>query len=124
MTLLRFCAVGILNTLVGLTLIFLLMRFIGFNYVIANAAGYAIGFVMSFFLNRAWTFQHKGSIAHSAMLWMVVVGFAYASNLAVIVVAHSDFGVNQYAAQVLGVATYTALSFLGGRYYVFQAADV
>lgn len=59
MAFIRFCSVGVLNTLIGLAIIFGLMRFGGVQYVLANAIGYAIGMMLSFALNRSWTFAHK-----------------------------------------------------------------
>jgi putative flippase GtrA len=53
MSFLRFSAVGVINTLLGLTVIFALMRFGGVQYIVANAMGYAIGTVVSFVLNRS-----------------------------------------------------------------------
>ena len=53
---LRYSLVGLLNTALGLLVIWGLML-AGFGPYSANVAGYAVGLVLSFFLNRAWTFH-------------------------------------------------------------------
>lgn len=120
MAFLRFCSVGVLNTLVGFAIIFGLMRFGGVQYLLANAAGYAVGMVLSFTLNRSWTFAHKGPILHSALQWTLVIAVAYAANISVVFAAHEYFGIDRYLSQAFGVFAYTGLSFLGGRYFAFS----
>jgi putative flippase GtrA len=58
-TLWRFAVVGAVNTFVGLAFIYS-ARAMGLGEVSANATGYAIGLVLSFGLNRFWTFRHRG----------------------------------------------------------------
>lgn len=120
MAFIRFCAVGVLNTLIGLAVIFGLMRFGGVQYVLANAAGYAVGTLLSFVLNRSWTFAHKGPILHSALQWALVIAVAYAANVSVVVASHEHFGIDRYLSQAFGILAYTGLSFLGGRFYAFS----
>ena len=91
MSFLRFCAVGVLNPLVGLPSFFALMRFGGVQYVVANAVGYAVGITISFLLNRSWTFYHKGPLLRSAARWTLVVAIAYAANAFVLIVSHGIF---------------------------------
>ena len=121
MAFLRFCSVGVLNTLVGFAIIFGLMRFGGVQYLLANATGYASGMVLSFTLNRSWTFAHKGPILHSALQWTLVIAVAYAANISVVFAAHEYFGeLTAIFHRRLGVLAYTGLSFLGGRYFAFS----
>ena len=119
MTILRFSAVGVINTLLGLTVIFALMRFGGVQYVVANAVGYAVGTLASFVLNRSWTFHHRGPVLSSAVRWVLVITLAYAANVSVVIASHEYFGIGRYYAQGLGVLAYTCLSYLGGRFYAF-----
>ena len=120
MAFIRFCSVGVLNTLIGLAIIFGLMRFGGVQYVLANAIGYAVGMALSFALNRSWTFAHNGPILHSALQWALVIAVAYAVNISLVVAVHEYFGVDRYLSQAFGVLAYTGLSFLGGRFYAFS----
>jgi putative flippase GtrA len=118
--LVRFGLVGVLNTLSGLFIIIALMRSAGVDYLLANAVGYACGITLSFFINRSWTFRHKGSMFQSAIQWGKVTAMAYVVNLGVVVLAHEYFGIEPYASQLLGLVAYSLLSYLGGKYYAFH----
>lgn len=119
---LRFSAVGIINTCVGLAIIFALMRAGNANYIVANAIGYLIGFFISFSLNRSWTFDYRGPVLQSAIQWLLLVCTAYVINISIVIVAHEYININQYISQLMGVAAYTVTTFFGGRYYVFSEA--
>jgi putative flippase GtrA len=57
----RFGAVGLVNTTVGLSAIYAFQIFFNAGPIIANMSGYAIGIVFSFILNRNWTFGQGNS---------------------------------------------------------------
>ena len=116
---LKFSAVGILNTVLGLSCIYLAMYVAGMNYILANGIGYSFGFAMSFLLNGTWTFRHKGPYGPSLVRWLMVTSTAYGLNLAVIIASRRWGEVDSYLAQIFGVAVYAAVSFFGGRHFAF-----
>ena len=119
MSFLRFSAVGVINTALGLAIIFALMRFGGVQYIVANAVGYAVGTVVSFVLNRSWTFYHKGPVLGSAVRWVLVIAIAYGANVCAVILSHEYFGIDRYISQGLGMVAYTGLSYIGGRFFAF-----
>ncbi len=119
--LIRFLLVGLVNTGFGLAIIWSAMRFLGAGPGLANLIGYALGLILSFALNRAYTFAHEGEVSRSFPRWLAVAGVAYLANLAVVLFAHHVLGVDAYLAQPLGIPAYTLISFLGGRHFVFAA---
>lgn len=121
MQLVRFLLVGGLNTAFGLSAIYALM-WLGADYRLANAAGFALGCVLSFVLNKSWTFRHDGHWRDSFLRWLVVVAGGYALNLLAVVALHDGVGVNPYLAQLGGMAAYTGATFLGGRSFAFASA--
>lgn len=116
---LRYCVVGGINTLVGYSSIFFAMSVLRFGNVAANLCGYVIGFVISYFLNKLWTFECRGRAFDSLFCYAVVLVVSYACNVAVLLVACDLLATNVYVAQLLGVVTYSALAFLGSRYFAF-----
>lgn len=56
----RFVVVGLLNTAVGLGVIYGCKFFLEFGNVLANVVGYACGITVSFLLNSSWTFEYRG----------------------------------------------------------------
>ncbi len=119
----RFLIVGVFNTGVGISVIFACKYFLGVADVPANATGYAVGVVVSFLLNRRFTFVHRGSPWIAFARFLVTVGFAYLVNLATVLAAIEWFGINHYVAHLLGVAPYTASTYLLSRYFVFTEPD-
>lgn len=58
-TVIKFLMVGVLNTLVGAGTMFLLYNLAGWTYWLSSAANYVVGGIVSFFLNKYFTFQNK-----------------------------------------------------------------
>jgi len=117
-TIIRFVLVGMVNTLVGLTVIYAAKWFLGAGDVVANASGYCIGLLVSFTLNRSWTFAHIGPAGRAFVTFLGVQGVAYGLNL-LCVMGLITYGVDSYLAQAMGIPPYTIVSYLGSRYLAF-----
>jgi putative flippase GtrA len=116
---LRFAAVGVVNTLVGLAAIYACLAWLSLGDAAANFFGYCIGWLVSFFLNRRFTFRHRGSVGSSLLRFILVSAIAYAANLGMMLFTHRSLGINVYVAQLFGVVTYTLVAFFGSYYYAF-----
>ena len=89
-TFFRFLAVGVVNTLVGYGVMFGLYNLAGLHawgeagYWISSAANYLVGSVVSFFLNKHFTFrnQEKGAgvvlrfVVNISVCWLLAYGLA------------------------------------------------
>lgn len=118
--LLRFATVGVLNTLLGYAVIFLCMYVLGLGAVTSNVAGYAVGLLVSFVLNRTFTFRSTSAALPEALRFLVIFVLAYLANLGVLVVLTRQLHVHEGLSQVLAGAVYFMLSFALSRYYVFK----
>lgn len=68
----RFCVVGGINTLLDFSLLFLFVN-LGLNKIPANYLSTGISFIVSFFLNRSYTFKkHDSNIKKQFILFTVV----------------------------------------------------
>ena len=56
-TTIKFILVGIVNTIVGTGVMFFLYNFCSVNYWIASASNYIVGSIVSYFLNKYFTFK-------------------------------------------------------------------
>lgn len=121
-SILKYLLVGGLNTLFGLTMIFL-AKFFGADDVLANLFGYSCGLLLSFKLNSDWTFRYAGNLLPAFYKFIVVVIFAYLLNLTIVLVVLNYFEINSYAAQATGIIPYTIASYLGSKYYAFTSID-
>ena len=118
----RFLIVGVLNTIVGLSVIFACKAFAGFGDALANATGYAVGLAVSFVLNRSWTFDFTGRSARALLRFLLVFAVAYALNLLTVLALIRYAGMPSYLAHVLGIVPYTTFSFLANHFFVFREA--
>jgi len=118
-SLIRFVLVGVANTVCGLGIIYAAKYFGHVDDVPANVLGYAVGVVLSFTLNKRWTFRHRGPAAQAFARFVIVMGTAYVLNL-LTVLAALKLGVNGYVAQAIGVVPYTAFGYLASRNIAFR----
>jgi len=117
-TLARFGVVGIINTMAGLTIIFVAKWLGGLGDVMANLVGYGVGVMISFVLNRQWTFGHVGPRGAAFVRFVLVLTVAYMLNLLTVLGAIS-VGINGYMAQAMGIIPYFAFSYLASKHLVF-----
>lgn len=118
---LRFLAVGLANTTIGLLAIYFFLYFFDTGPGTANAIGYAIGLIVSFGLNRVWTFRDRRSIREVLPRYIAVAAVCYLMNLSVVLIGTSVYSINKYWVQLLGIGIYTTTMFWGCRTLVFRA---
>jgi putative flippase GtrA len=101
----RFLLTGIANSVVGWAVIFGGL-WIGMSGLAANAAGYAVGIVVSFMLHRHYVFGVKEAVtSREVATFLIVVGIAYTSNATVLMIAQSMLGPANPLAQLPAIAT-------------------
>ncbi|MBQ3731257.1 MAG: GtrA family protein [Muribaculaceae bacterium] len=71
--LLKYCVIGVLNTLITLVVFYLLNTRLGLSYGISNVVGYIFGVINSFLWNRNWVFKTKNDFKRELALF--VIGF-------------------------------------------------
>lgn len=124
--LVKFICVGICNTLIGSAVMFGLYNLCGVSYWISSAANYIVGSVFSYFLNKHFTFRHRGRTMHSMIRFVlniaVCYGIAYgvAKPLAVMIFAGLGNRVQENIAMLVGMCIFTGLNYLGQRFVVFR----
>jgi putative flippase GtrA len=116
----RFVLVGISNTAIGMSVIYIAWHTFRLGDVLANVLGYLIGFLWSYGINRLWTFRDNGSVARSFTRFALVCAAAYAANLFVLLGTRSVIGEASFLPHVFGAVTYTVLGYLGSRFFVFR----
>jgi putative Ca2+/H+ antiporter (TMEM165/GDT1 family) len=97
----RFGAVGLLNTMAGLGVMYGCMFFFGAGVEIANMLGYGVGVCLSFQLNKRWTFSSARPIGQAAPRFGVFLTTVLAFFLA-------EMGDKTQIATVMLAAQYNA----------------
>lgn len=122
----RFLLVGIINTLVGCGIMFLLYNWAHCSYWFSSAANYVLGGIVSFFLNKYFTFRQKdwswGEVLRFAMNVSVCYLLAYgmAKPLVIAILRGQTIQIQENAAMLVGMCLYTGLNYLGQRFFAFR----
>ncbi|HZG78770.1 MAG TPA: GtrA family protein [Paenibacillus sp.] len=124
-TFLRFLVVGACNTIVGYGTTFAALAF-GAPYLAATALGTACGLVVSFAMNRRFTFRHRGSLGPAALRFAAVSLACYLAAFPAARAALAGWAVGpltpDQTAAVAGSAMYTLLHYVALRRIVFNRA--
>lgn len=124
---LKFLLVGILNTLIGCGTMFLLYNLAGCSYWISSAANYMVGSIISFFLNKHFTFEnHERSwkqVAKFALNVIVcyIIAYGMAKPLVFHVLSGQAANIQENVAMLVGMCLYTGLNYLGQRFFAFAS---
>ena len=116
----RFILVGFLNTGLGYAIIFACMYVLNFSAVVSNIAGYFFGLIISYTLNRRFTFRSTAQSRPEIVRFLAVFLVSYLANLAVLLLMIRQFGMHEGTSQLLAGAVYVVASFVMNKYYVFR----
>jgi putative flippase GtrA len=123
---LKFISVGVINTAVGTAIMFVFYNIFGFGYWFSSAANYAVGSIVSFFLNKYWTFNVRK--------WSLFMVISFVLNIAICyILAYKTARMFIYAlltnqtqrlqdnvAMLVGICLFTGLNYVGQRFIVFK----
>jgi putative flippase GtrA len=116
---LRFALVGCANTLLGFTVIMAAAWLLQLGDVAANAIGYACGLLLSFVLNRRYTFRYEGRTAGALVRYLLAFAVSYGVNVGVLVIFTAVLGQSSVLSQALAVCSYTIAFYALSRWVVF-----
>ena len=133
-TMFRFLLVGVVNTLVGLSVMFGLYNLAGLHawgdagYWISSAANYVAGSVVSFFLNKRFTFQNREKGAGVVLRFVLNISVCYlvAYGLARPAVAWvlGSFPLSEQLqgnlTMLAGSGLFVVLNYFGQRFFAFR----
>ncbi|WP_394789267.1 GtrA family protein [Rhodoferax sp.] len=117
----KYLLVGVLNSGFGYAIIFSCMYLLHMRPEISNVIGYGFGMVISYALNRDFTFERVATGRSAAMRFIFVGLVAYSANLGMLLALIHYAHLHEGVAQVLAGGVYVATSFLIYKFYVFRA---
>ena len=125
-TLFKFLVVGVVNTVFGSAIMFAMYNLAGFSYWISSCANYIAGSVLSFFLNKYFTFGVKQWTITMVFLFVLTIavsyGIAYGAAKPAMnyLLRSSPLRVRENAALFTGMCLFTGINYLGQRLIVFK----
>lgn len=134
-TLFRFILVGLVNTAVGYGVMFGLYNLAGLHtwgdtgYWISSAANYIVGSVVSFFLNKHFTFRNREKgvkvvlrfALNIAVCWALAYGIAKPVTVWLLAGTGWSRQVQGNLSMLAGSGIFVFLNYFGQRFFAFRS---
>lgn len=127
--LIKFIIVGVINTLVGMAIMFGLYNLAGCSYWVSSATNYILTSIMSFFLNKYFTFKYEGDVAGSALRFAISIAICYllaygiAKPAVYWLLRGQTASLRDNLAMIVGMVLFTGFNYLGQRMFAFSKKD-
>ncbi len=125
-TFLKFIIVGIVNTAVGAAVMFALYNIFHCTYWVSSTMNYVVGSIVSFFLNKYFTFKSK-VFSFKEVLYFTVniavcffIAYSLAKPFAMYLLSGYSITVQENTAMFIGMVIFTGLNYLSQRFIVFR----
>jgi putative flippase GtrA len=122
----KFILVGIINTIVGSAIMFSLYNLANWGYWQSSAANYIAGSILSFFLNKYFTFAVKEWRLAMVIAFIANIVFCYfiaygaAKPLVKYLLQNQPQNISENIALFVGMCLFVGLNYLGQRFVVFK----
>lgn len=128
-TFLKFIFAGVINTAVGAAVMFSCYNLLKCSYWFSSAANYVVGSIVSYFLNKYYTFNVKKRswkyiakfVANISVCYLVAYGIA--KPLAMHLLEGMTVKVQENAAMLFGMCIFVILNYIGQRYFAFRDGE-
>ena len=126
-----FGTIGVINTIVGTTVMFLLYNLVNAGYWISSAANYVVGSICSYLLNKRFTFKVKETSIGQIIKFIInilicyLLAYGIAQKLVYLLLKDRDISTKAIGniAMVIGMMLFVSLNFLGQKFFVFKKKD-
>lgn len=122
----KFLLVGIVNTIVGTAVMFGLYNLAGCDYWISSAANYIVGSIVSYFLNKYFTFQNYEKswkqvgkfVLNITICYLLAYGLAKPAVLWIF--SGLSTSLKENIAMLAGMGLFVIFNYLGQRFFAFR----
>lgn len=125
-TTIKFLFVGVINTLVGTAVMFILYNLLHASYWVSSASNYIVGSIVSYFLNKYFTFQNKEKSFGMVIKFIVNISICYliaygvAKPLVRMALGGMSVTIQDNVAMLVGMGLFVVLNYFGQRFIVFK----
>ncbi|MCQ5202641.1 GtrA family protein [Mordavella massiliensis] len=123
---LKFMVVGVVNTVVGTAVMFVMYNVFHQSYWISSASNYVVGSILSYFLNKYFTFESKKKSLSQVLKFVLNISLCYlvaygiAKPTVTWMLQGQQGALRDNLAMVVGMVLFTLLNYIGQRAYVFK----
>lgn len=125
-TFFKFIITGIINTFVGTGIMFALYNLFHCSYWLSSIMNYVIGSIVSFLLNKYWTFKSNLFSIKEVIYFIVniavcfIIAYGAAKLFAMYLLSDYSVRVQENVAMFIGMVIFTLLNYLSQRFIVFK----
>ena len=122
----KFVLVGIVNTLVGTAVMFAAYNVLHLSYWISSASNYVVGSIVSYFLNKYFTFQNKERSWKQVAKFIIniavcyVLAYGIAKPVVMYILSGAGQKIQENAAMLAGMCLFTGFNYIGQRMFAFK----
>lgn len=126
---LKFVFVGVINTCFGTLVMFCFYNFLHLSYWISSAANYIFGSILSYFLNKYFTFNYKSKDASVVIKFIInitvcyLVAYGIAKPLIYNLFNSFDTSIKDNISMLTGMGLFVILNYMGQRFWAFKSKD-
>ncbi|WP_316858326.1 GtrA family protein [uncultured Cohaesibacter sp.] len=120
---LRFGIVGVMATLIHMSVASGLVHFASVNVFTANLAAYLIAFIFAFSGHFFWTFQTGGALRQALWRYFVISASAFAVNNLVLLALVKSGVLSKVMSVLIAAAIVPAISYFASRFWGFKQAQ-
>jgi putative flippase GtrA len=126
-TFLKFIIVGVINTLVGGAFMFLLYNVFEIGYWLSSAVSYVLISILSFFLNKYFTFSVRHWSAFMVFTFIMTIAVSYLTAYGIAkpamnyLLRDNSQKIRENMALFTGMCLFTGINYLGQRCIVFKS---
>lgn len=128
-TFMKFVMVGVINTIVGTTIMFVFYNVFHLNYWISSASNYFFGSIVSYILNKHFTFNYheKGLASLWRFTLNIIICYLLAYGIAKPVIkwilTGTSITIQENVSMALGMCLFVVFNFLGQRFFAFKTKE-
>lgn len=122
----RFIIVGVINTIVGTTIMFSLYNLFGCSYWVSSATNYILTSILSFFLNKYFTFKNTKRSFKQVLRFALNIAVCYllaygiAKPFIFFILSNTNERFQNNISMLVGMCLFTGFNFLGQRFFAFK----
>ena len=125
----KFALVGVVNTLFGSAIMFILYNCFDVNYYISSFCNYFFGSILSYFLNKYFTFNYKKKDLKTIIKFIINISVCYLISYGAIrpiiriILEGQSIKLIDNIAMIGGMCFFIILNYFGQRFFVFREKE-
>ena len=125
-TFIKFMIVGVINTIVGTTIMFVFYNVLHLNYWISSASNYFFRSICSYLLNKHFTFHYHEKGWYSLLRFTLnilvcyLIAYGIAKPLMHWILIDYNKVIQENISMLFGMCFFIILNYLGQRFFAFK----